>query len=359
MSSPSSYPKPLRRSFNSWQINSAREMHQLTVKSRLPHRLQPQVPNSQQAPEGAIHTVETPHSTTTEIQVPAKGHNGKCNNPQCVHCGAVIIPSPAASFPFNDTPSISINDWQIYTSRNPILSASEIEEFESILQVPVPEMIFGNNKVEVMNTTNGFHLIFNPLDALKTVSVDPKDMLKVSYANEWYKSRERKHRDDEDVVLEVFKPYDWTYTTHYKGTELVVPDPGFIRNDNYAIPQEKLTKKDPILFFDEMTLFEDELGDNGISTLSIKIRVMRNCMLILQRLFVRVDDVMLRIRDTRLYVDFEDGLVIREFKRQEQDYGELLKSNYLHHDPRKMLRDIQWCASKLPVIDIQREYLQL
>ncbi len=33
---------------------------------------------------------------------------------------------------------------------------------------------------------------------------------------------------------------------------------------------DKLRRPDPILFFDEMVLFEDELGDNGCAMLSVK-----------------------------------------------------------------------------------------
>ena len=38
------------------------------------------------------------------------------------------------------------------------------------------------------------------------------------------------------------------------------------------IPVERLgAGSEPILFFDEMVLFEDELGDNGTSILSLKV----------------------------------------------------------------------------------------
>lgn len=38
------------------------------------------------------------------------------------------------------------------------------------------------------------------------------------------------------------------------------------------IPVERLgAGSEPILFFDEMVLFEDELGDNGTSVLSLKV----------------------------------------------------------------------------------------
>lgn len=42
--------------------------------------------------------------------------------------------------------------------------------------------------------------------------------------------------------------------------------------DHPGIPLSKLARQDePILFFDEVTLFEDELHDNGVANLTIRI----------------------------------------------------------------------------------------
>ncbi|GMG46972.1 unnamed protein product [Ambrosiozyma monospora] len=152
----------------------------------------------------------------------------------------------------------------------------------------------------------------------------------------------------------MYRPFDWTYSTDYKGT---LSKGEFIRDDSKTIPLDKLKRQDPILFFDDMILYEDELGDNGISILNVKIRAMRSCMLILQRLFVRVDNVLLRINDTRLFIDFEENLVMREFKKQESKYEDILKLCH-GNDPRRLLRDMNWCAGKLPVLSVEREYIQ-
>lgn len=84
------------------------------------------------------------------------------------------------------------------------------------------------------------------------------------------------------------KPYDWTYTTTYAGhpsshTEEDTPiysqrgpesipwsaaDPD---NPAHEIPLAELTRQDPILFYAEIPLFEDELHDNGSSNLLVRI----------------------------------------------------------------------------------------
>lgn len=73
------------------------------------------------------------------------------------------------------------------------------------------------------------------------------------------------------------KPYDWTYTTTYAGSlddpgsrnaQWVTADP---TNPQHAIPIAELSRPDPILFYAEIPLFEDELHDNGASHLLVRI----------------------------------------------------------------------------------------
>lgn len=73
------------------------------------------------------------------------------------------------------------------------------------------------------------------------------------------------------------KPYDWTYTTTYAGsledpgsgnTEWVSGEP---TNALHTIPIAELSRPDPILFYAEIPLFEDELHDNGASHLLVRI----------------------------------------------------------------------------------------
>lgn len=70
------------------------------------------------------------------------------------------------------------------------------------------------------------------------------------------------------------KPYDWTYTTTYPGhTEDESKfQPTWTSSDgSHSIPIAELTRPDPILFFAEIPLFEDELHDNGSSGLIVRI----------------------------------------------------------------------------------------
>lgn len=114
------------------------------------------------------------------------------------------------------------------------------------------------------------------------------------------------------------KPFDWSYSTDYKGTERsasICFEPSDI-----PIPLELLKRPDPIKFFDEVMLYEDEMADNGITALSCKVRVMPARLLLLCRFFMRLDGVMVRIRDTRVYVEFQTKEVIREYTAREERY---------------------------------------
>ena len=127
-------------------------------------------------------------------------------------------------------------------------------------------------------------------------------------------ARETKHEGITDVV----KPFDWSYSTDYKGT-VYGKGPAF-EGSNIQIPLELLKRPDPILFYDEVDLYEDEMADNGITILSCKIRVMPARLLLLCRFFMRLDGVLVRLRDTRVFVEFLTGEVIREYVSREEDY---------------------------------------
>jgi len=118
------------------------------------------------------------------------------------------------------------------------------------------------------------------------------------------------------------KPFDWSYTTDYKGT---VTNGKPFEVGPELIPIELLKRPDPILFFEEVVLFESELDDNGISILSCKLRVMPDRMLLLCRQFMRLDNVLIRIRDTRIYVDFNQGKVIRDYTEREDGFDKVKK----------------------------------
>lgn len=243
------------------------------------------------------------------------------------------IPSTTLPPPSNEasgpTHSIKRGAFTISTLKRPILKAAPIEALGARIGIAVPEMIFGDNFARIAHAPSGWSLEFNAGDALDLVDKTGARRLQVVHAEEWNESRIGGQLEG---IREVVKPFDWTYSTDYRGSESAgsqqlaqgdaqAEDTVQLRPDPAArIPRELLTRPDPILLFDELVLFEDELADNGIALLSVKLRVMPERMLLLSRFFLRVDGVLFRLRDTRVFVEFGDGRVVREYTAMEDSY---------------------------------------
>ena len=127
------------------------------------------------------------------------------------------------------------------------------------------------------------------------------------------------------------KPYDWTYTTTYSGHTSpsggasISWQPADPSNASHTIPLAELTRRDPILYYAQTTLFEDELHDNGSSSVLARVRVMPGCLFALVRFILRVDNVLFRVHDTRVYHSFVSSppLLVKETSGWEAPYAAL------------------------------------
>ncbi|CAG5126453.1 unnamed protein product [Candidula unifasciata] len=188
--------------------------------------------------------------------------------------------------------------WTITSCKSHILESegSHREKFERELELPqLPEMVFPENFLRIHHKS-GCGVEFNALDALRLVDAH-SDPIKVAVSREWQTSR-----SDCEHIKNVISPFDWTFTTAYRGTIFEeTPNTLKVEQTSERIDIEKLKQRDPIQFYDDVLLFEDELSDNGTSMLNVKVRVMPTSFFVLMRFFVRVDQVLIRVNDTRLY----------------------------------------------------------
>ncbi|KAF7725055.1 hypothetical protein EC973_000462 [Apophysomyces ossiformis] len=240
------------------------------------------------------------------------------------------------------TKGIVINGWTITSKKASICNSTEMNNLQQAFGIPPPEMVFGDNHVTLKK--GDMKLTFNAKDALALVdaSSNSSEHIKVAYAEEWTRKSTANHTDVKDVI----KPYDWTYSTVYNGT--LVSGPQFEEAETPIIDIQQLKKPEPILFYDEIVLYEDELADNGTAILSIRLRVMPSCFLILQRFFLRVDDVLFRINDTRLYHEFGSQFLIREYTSKEEHYQNIRKKLPPGKADISILNDANWVATALP-----------
>ncbi|KAK5075178.1 Tap42 interacting protein [Lithohypha guttulata] len=249
-----------------------------------------------------------------------------------------------------------VSGFQVATQKLPILKAGPIEDMTSKIGIQIPEMIFGDNFVAVQHEASGWGIKFDAYGALDSVDKTGEKRLKVAYSKEWHQSREGAHDFKE---LEEVKPFDWSYTPQdYRGE--VAPNSPTFSSSTTQIPLELLRRPDPILFFDDVILYEDELADNGIAMFSVKIRVMPARLLLLSRFFMRLDDVLLRIKDVRVYIEFDTRQVIREYVEKEKDYN-AVKAQLAgrRDDVSAALRDANQMAEILPIVKREVEEVTL
>jgi len=216
---------------------------------------------------------------------------------------------------------IEIGDWHISSCKTMILNSEEIETWTKELAMKnFPEMIFGKNFLRLKHSS-GMTLVFDTFGALKEVDHKSISQHKVSYANDWMTSKQSTMSDPtlSPDVTKIYE-YDWTFSTTYKGSIENAKDFQLPTKCSSKIDTEMLKKPDPILYFCDVHLYEDELGDNGIALMSIKMRVMPTCFFVLMRFWMRIDNVLFRINDTRIFHELGSNHVLREYHSKEAPF---------------------------------------
>ena len=94
------------------------------------------------------------------------------------------------------------------------------------------------------------------------------------------------------------------------------------------LPLGMLGKDNPILHYGQVIFFEDEFADRGHSKFYVRFRVMKDCFFILQRSYIRIDHVIVRILDTRIFHQFASNFLIREFSQREATYSQLKHAGF-------------------------------
>jgi len=214
----------------------------------------------------------------------------------------------------------------------------------------LPEMVFPDNVLRLVHPNSGFVIEFNALDAMRSISTTSSPV-QVACSEHWKASR-----GYTGLPETVIQPFDWTFSTQYKGT-LRINDssepPRIEMEPQERLDLEKLKQRESILFYDELTLYEDELHDNGVSNLSVKIRVMPSGFFILLRFFLRVDGVLIKLHDTRIYFEVGNPYFLRQYQTREQSFDKL------EHLEGNILGDANLVYPHLPVTSEVNEKVML
>ena len=172
---------------------------------------------------------------------------------------------------------------------------------------------------------------------------------RVSYSADWLAARK-----ESPHLNNIVHPFDWTFTTQYKGTPVQgssvrclfftgsCSEHFKIQPTDIKINYDKLKVQEKILFFDEVVLYEDELDDNGCAKLSVKLRVMQSGFFILQRFYLRVDKTLIRVFDTRIYFEVENNFLLREYSERELTWDKLHLPRYVNSKCREKKLDFSF-----------------
>uniref|UniRef100_A0A0C9RYV1 TSA: Wollemia nobilis Ref_Wollemi_Transcript_2233_1410 transcribed RNA sequence n=1 Tax=Wollemia nobilis TaxID=56998 RepID=A0A0C9RYV1_9CONI len=263
---------------------------------------------------------------------------------------------------------VRIGGWRIESKKRPILKSHARDEWEKKLDTAhLPEMVFGESSLELVHEETGIKIYFNAFDALLGWKQEPLPPVEVPAAAKW----KFRSKPSQQVILD----YDYTFTTPYCGSEVLGPSGNQVEMELTTKATNQTLKwvacedhinmvavqsKDPILFYDEVVLYEDELADNGVSLLTVKVRVMPTCWFLLLRFWLRVDGVLMRVRDTRIYCAFESDVkrmpvVIRECTRREDTFKALAARGF--SSDSSAYGDPNLISERLPITCQSREKL--
>ena len=218
----------------------------------------------------------------------------------------------------------------------------------------LPEVFYGYNRLFLVNKEKNFTYEFNPLHFMSLTNYELRKKLfdekkiyyvppqvKVQYYKTWDNMKEE--RDD---IKRIEPTYDWSFSSPYMGSisSIAKSDIGSfypeIKDDKkfeikhgndtngVVIPLEKLTPENKIIEYYQVDFFEDELSDNGISEGKIRFRIMNDCFYGLMRSYMRVDNVLIRNIDTRIYYGFGDEYIIRNVSVKEMSYEKLTNMGF-------------------------------
>lgn len=235
--------------------------------------------------------------------------------------------------------SIVANNWCFQFNKSTIASSVELDKISGEYEFDkIPDSFFSKNFLYAFINDKQFEIMINPILALK--------FSKKSFLNENFKKNSNDINNyigyilqDCKVSLNCNEPVntgnieienndvDWTYTSYFKGEisfnnnnyKLCEPK----NNEIIEIPKNRLLPDNKILNYEDIFLYEDDLGDFGYSQMRVRFRTMKDCAFILLRSYIRIDNVLIRLIDTRYFIDTIDNYIIRDYTIKEENYSNL------------------------------------
>ena len=233
--------------------------------------------------------------------------------------------------------------WDFYSHTENMMNSKDLDilikdkEENGLFVSHLPEIFYGYNRLFLINESANFCYEFNPLQMLSLTSNTIRQKLlkekEIYYIPSQAKSQYSK--SDDNAADE-----DWSFSSPYIGHIASINNCCMSKYYNKINETKKFqieksdikfpeTKVENVLNYNQVHFFEDELGDIGFSEGKIGFGVMNECFLGLMRCYLRVDNMLVRNIDAKIYHKFGDKYIIRNFTVKEKTYDEL-KNNGFH-----------------------------
>jgi type 2A phosphatase activator TIP41 len=252
--------------------------------------------------------------------------------------------------------TLHVSGWKFSSFHDKMIDSSVLESMQEELcsgftefKMHIPPMIFGNDIMKV-EKQQGFTLSMSARDALfawseqhskSRMENSPLYIIQVPYAKDWVERSRPSHisastrevpeakdgcdtHDASTVNIDesvAHRAWDWTFSSDYCGTftaigrqpyvismngintatvfdETFSASKGLHEDTESGIDMRMLRKTD---VYDELILYQDDLEDCGEVIFDAKLRVMPQCWFLLARMFLRIDGVIVRIRESRYF----------------------------------------------------------
>ena len=217
-------------------------------------------------------------------------------------------------------------DWTFAAGKSPIATSQQLEEAERLSGVhPCPDMFYYNSHLGV--NYGDFSLSFSPVESLKyckfindqgVFSISELPRLKVKMAAEWNRSLSSSLGE----VAELPMSHDWTFTTSYMG-DVNNASATSCKVESF-LPMELLADESiPIIHFQEIPFWEDELHDHGECSYVVRLRVTGKYWFVLARYSLKLNGVAERVMNVRYVHIFGSNEIKREvsFNQTSSTYG--------------------------------------
>ena len=232
--------------------------------------------------------------------------------------------------------------WDFYSHSENMMNSKDLDiliknKDENKLHINhLPEIFYGFNRLFLINKSKNFCYEFNPLQMLSLANYNlRKQLLKekeIYYIPNQAKSQYSKTDDSKNEE-------DWSFSSPYMGHITSINNCPMGKyyaeiKETKVFKKEKTdlkypeTKVENVLNYNQIHFFEDELGDIGFSEGKIGFGVMDQCFLGLMRCYLRVDNMVVRNIDTKIYHKFGDKYIIRNFLVKEKTYDELANKGF-------------------------------